>query len=126
MKELNSEKMVCHGHEVRIVYRGTGRFEKIVMYGEDEGELYYVHKVISGLSVAEDYLIERREFFEGKLCRTYKGWRNSFIEFCRETAKRKHFPGLIVYGYVMVKLRLSVKTAKIYAKYYERFFRNKE
>ena len=126
MKELNSEKMVCHGHEVEIIYRGTGRFEKIVMYDEEDVELYYVHKVISGLSAEEDYLIERREVFEGTLRRTYKGWRNSFIEFCRETANLKSFPKTFDYYPVMRKLRLSLKSVIIYAAYYEKFFRNEK
>ncbi|MFA6383288.1 MAG: hypothetical protein WCX17_02600 [Parcubacteria group bacterium] len=122
MEELNVEKMNCHGHVVKIRYLGTGRFEKIVMCDKDGEELYHVRKEISGLSSDEDYLIERREYFEDVLRRKYTGWRNSFIEFCRETAKRKNFPRLIIYGYVMVKLRLSMKATKIYAEYYEKFF----
>jgi len=126
MKELNSEKLICHGHEVEIKYLGTGRFEKIVMYDKDEVELYYVHKVISGMSAEEDYLIERREVFEGKLRRKYKNWRNSFIEFCRETAKRRNFPADVDYRAVKEKLKLSKAVTDIYAKYYEKFFEGKK
>lgn len=126
MEELDVEKMVCHGREVKIRYLGTGRFEKIVMCDKDGEELYHVRKEISGLSSEEDYLIERREYFEDVLCRKYAGWRNSFIEFCRETAKRKNFPRLIVYGYVMVRLRLSMKSTKIYVKHYEKFFKERK
>jgi hypothetical protein len=126
MKELDSEKLACHGCVVEIKYLGTGRFEKIVMCDENGKELYYVHKVISGLSVAEDYLIERREVFGGTLRRKYKGWRNSFIEFCRETAKRKNFPTAVDYRAVRGKLKLSKVVTYIYAEYYEKFFRNGE
>jgi hypothetical protein len=126
MKELNSEKLICHGHVVEIKYLGTGRFEKIVMRDENGEELYYVHKVISGTSADEDYLIERREVFEGTLRRKYKGWRNSFIEFCRETAKLKNFPKTFDYYPVMRKLRLSIKSVIVYAAYYEKFFGNKK
>lgn len=122
MKELNSEKLICHGCEVEIKYLGTGRFEKIAMRGEDGTELYFVRKEISILPSEKDYLIERREYFENALCRKYKGWRNSFIEFCRETAKIENFPGTVDCYRVMAKLRLSMKTTIIYAVYYEKFF----
>lgn len=122
MIELNSEKLVCHGCEVEIRYLGTGRFEKIVMYNQDGLVLYHVQKEISKLSSEKDYLIERQEYFENVLRHKYNGWRNSFIEFCREAAKIKNFPRTIDYHYVMSRLRLSMKTAIIYAGYYKKFF----
>ena len=122
MNILNEEQMVCHNHRVTIKYLGSGRFEKIVMYDEEGLALYSVQKEISSLPTEKDYLIKRREYFDNVMRRAYRGWRNSFIEFCREISSLKDFPGLDDYILAMRKLRLSKKTMKIYSEYYEKFF----
>lgn len=125
MTVLNAEKMICHGHKIEIKYLGTGRFEKIVMYGKREMPLYSIHKEISSLPAEKDYLITRREYFDNVLCRTYKGWRNSFIEFCKKLQRYEKFPSLLQFYVAGKDLCLSSPVTILYLGYYKKFFGEK-
>ncbi len=94
MEELNVEIKDFHGSEVRIRYLGMGLFKKIDICDAKGNILYYLQKDISPMQSSQDFKISRREYFNGeeKPTRIYKGWRNSFIEFCCFVAKFKKMP----------------------------------
>jgi hypothetical protein len=124
MEELRVEIDYFHGEKVRIRYLGTGRFEKIDVRDEKGKILYYLQKDISPLPSSEDFRIPRREYFAGerKPKRIYKGWKNSFIEFCRSLKKFRKTPGADELNALAKELRISKKYARIYAEYYRKLF----
>jgi hypothetical protein len=127
MEELRVEIDYFHGEKVKIRYLGTGRFEKIDVRDEKGNILYYLQKDISPLSSSEDFRIPRREYFAGerKPERIYKGWKNSFIEFCRSFKKFRKIPGQKELLALAKELRISKKYAGIYAEYYKKLFMGK-
>lgn len=122
MMELNIETNEFNGKMVRIIYRGTGRFEKIDMVDEKDKLLYYLEKDISFLPASEDYKILRREYFNGeeKPRRVYRGWRNSFIEFCRKIEKTEKLS--ITKNINFLTQGLSKKIIKVYLEQYQKLF----
>jgi hypothetical protein len=58
--------------------------------------------------------------------RKYVGWRNSFIEFCREMEKFNQLPRREKIFEIARHLRLSRKVAKLYVWYYRKFFNQRE
>ena len=127
MKELNAEIEDFHGVKVKIRYLGMGCFKKIVIC-DDKGDIIYdLQKDIAPMQSSQDFKIQRKEYFNGeeKPTRVYRGWRNSFIEFCRNLAKFKKISTQKEINALAKKLRISQKYAGIYAKYYEKFFMGK-
>jgi len=86
--------------------------------------IYCLQKDISPLPSSQDFKIPRREYFneEEKPKRVYKGWKNSFIEFCRKFAKFKKIPGQEELDALAKELRISRTYTHIYAEYYKKFF----
>ena len=124
MEELRVEIDYFHGEKVKIRYLGTGRFEKIDVRDNKGNILYYLQKDISPLSSSEDFRIPRREYFAGERRpkRVYKGWRNSFIEFCRSLQRFRKMPADEEILAVAKELRISKKHACLYAEYYRKLF----
>ena len=124
MEELRVEIDYFHGEKVKIRYLGTGRFEKIDVRDNKGNILYYLQKDISPLSSSEDFRIPRREYFAGERRpkRVYKGWRNSFIEFCRSLQRFRKMPADEEILAVAKELRISRKHARLYAEYYRKLF----
>jgi hypothetical protein len=127
MEELRVEIDYFHGEKVKIRYLGAGRFEKIDVRDDKGNILYYLQKDISPLSSSEDFRIPRREYFVGerKPKRIYKGWKNSFIEFCRSFQRFRKMPSDEEILATAKELRISKKYARIYAEYYKKLFMEK-
>ena len=124
MEELRVEIEFFHGKRVKIRYLGMGRFEKIDISDNKGDVIYCLQKDISPLPSSQDFRVPRREYFSGeeKPKRVYKGWKNSFIEFCRKFAKLKKIPGQEELDALAKELRVSKTYARIYAGYYKEFF----
>jgi len=127
MEELRVEIEFFHGKRVKIRYLGMGRFEKIDICDDRGTVIYCLQKDISPLPSSQDFKIPRREYFNGeeKPKRVYKGWKNSFIEFCRKFAKFKKIPGQEELDALAKELRISRTYTNIYAEYYKKFFMEK-
>ncbi len=127
MEELRVEIEVFHGKKLKIRYLGVGRFEKIDICDDKGNIIYNLQKDISPMPSSQDFKIPRREYFSGeeKAKRVYKGWKNSFIEFCRALAKFKKIPEQDELDAIAKELRISKKYAGMYAEYYKKFFMEK-
>ena len=64
----------------------------------------------------------RKEYFKGRLVRTYDGWQNCFIEFCELLACLKHFPNDKEFELAGKSLELEDEVTRLYIKVYKNIF----
>ena len=64
----------------------------------------------------------RKEYFKGRLVRTYEGEQNCFIEFCEFLACFKSFPGDKEFESAGASLCLDDAATTLYAKMYNKIF----
>lgn len=109
-----------HGVEFEVWRTGFCRWGKIWFIFE--GEIIYCLERDNLCGPSGDNL--RKEYFFGKLERTYDGLQNCFIEFCNVLPKES-FPEEAYFKNVGAALELEKEIIKKYTHFYKKIFRKK-
>jgi hypothetical protein len=109
--------------EENAVFNGLSKWTSIVFkWVKNNQEFYRVERDPEEMKTKPDQFVTRREYFNGKLKRTYEGWENSFIEFIDLMDKHNTSPDQVDLGFYAMYMPLKMHERWLYTKYYLELF----
>jgi hypothetical protein len=113
--------------EESVTIRGSSKWAKIIFkWKKNDKEFYRVEKDANEMKTIPDQLVKRREYFNGKLERTYEDWGNSFVEFVDLMDRENTSPDKVPLSFYAMHIPFLRHERWLYAKYYLKFFGSKK
>jgi hypothetical protein len=113
--------------EESLTIKGSSKWVRIIFrWKKNDREFYRVEKDANEMKTIPDQLVKRREYFDGKLERTYEGWGNSFVEFIDLMDRENTSPDKVSLSFYAMHIPFLRHERWLYTKYYLKFFGSKE
>jgi len=109
--------------EESAIVNGLSKWTAIVFkWKKNNLEFYRVERDPEEMKIKPDQFVRRREYFNGKLKRTYEGWEHSFVEFVDLMDKHNTTPDNVDLGFYSIHMPIQRHERWLYTKYYSEFF----
>jgi hypothetical protein len=126
-KRGKENSMDWYKEEESAIINGLSRWTAIVFkWKKNNKEFYRVERDPEEIKTKPDQFVTRREYFNGKLQRTYEGWENSFIEFIDLMDKHNTSPDKVDLGFYSMHMPIKMHERWLYTKYYLELFGSKK
>jgi hypothetical protein len=126
-KKPQGDNRDWYKQEESAIVNGLSKWKAIVFkWQKGDKEFYRVERDVKEMKVKQDQFVTRREYFHGKLKRTYQGWENSFVEFVDLMDQQNTSPDKVDISFYPMHMLIMKRERLLYSKYYLEFFGPKE
>lgn len=123
MKKKEEGEQNWYKEEESAIVNRLSKWTAIVFkWKKNNKEFYRVERDPEEMKVKPDQFVRRREYFNGKLKRTYEGWEHSFVEFVDLMDKHNTTPDKVDLGFYTMHMPILRHERWLYTKYYSEFF----
>jgi hypothetical protein len=129
MKKKKEEEGIrdWYKEEKSAVIKGLSKWTVIVFrWKKNNAEFYRVERNPEEMKLKPDQFVRRHEYFNGKLERTYEGWKHSFVEFIDLMDKHNTSPDKVDLEFYSMHMPLQRHEIWLYKKYYLECFGSKQ
>ena len=126
-KKTQGDSRDWYKQEESAIVNGLSKWTAIVFkWKKNNEEFYRVERDLKEMKTKQDQFVTRREYFNGKLKRTYQGWENSFVEFVDLMDKQNTSPDKVEISFYPMHILIMKRERLLYSKYYLAFFGSQE
>lgn len=113
--------------EESAIVNGLSKWITIAFkWRKNNEEFYRVERDLEEMRLKPDQFVKRREYFDGKLKRTYEGWEHSFVEFVDLMDRHNTTPDKVDLGFYSMHMPMQRHERWLYTKYYLEFFESEK
>ena len=122
-KKTKRDSRDWYKQEESAIVNGLSKWIAIVFkWKKNNEEFYRVERDLKEMKAKQDQFVTRREYFNGKLQRTYEGWENSFIEFIDLMDKHNTSPDKVDLVFYSMHMPIKMHERWLYTKFYLELF----
>jgi len=126
-KKAADEIRRWYKEEESAIVDGLSKWTAIVFkWKKTNKEFYRVVRDPEEMKRKPDQFARRREYFNGKLKRTYEGWEHSFVEFVDLMDRYNTSPDAADLRFYSMTMPILRHERSLYTKYYLEFFGSKK